>query len=95
MFYPISGYFTANGAIASDARTGEYGYRSSIGSCNLRYDADINTPDLAYTQKTITTMYNHCTRGVVVELASKYTSVEDDLINYDPGKMLNWAKEEF
>ena len=36
MFYPISGYFTANGAIASDAGTGEYGYRSSIGSCNLR-----------------------------------------------------------
>lgn len=67
----------------------------NIGSCNLRYDADINTPDLAYTQKTITAMYNHCTRGVVVELASKYTSVEDDLINYDPGKMLNWAKEEF
>ena len=26
MFYPISGYFTANGAIVSDAGTGEYGY---------------------------------------------------------------------
>ena len=30
MFYPISGYFAANGAIASDSRAGEYGDRSSI-----------------------------------------------------------------
>lgn len=67
----------------------------NVGSCNLRYDADINTDDLAYTQKTISAMYKHCTRGVIVELASKYTSIEDELINYDPGQMLNWAKEEF
>ena len=67
----------------------------NVGSSNLRYDADITIKDLDYTKRTINTMYAHCTRGVVVALASKYTSIEDDLINYNPGDILNWAKEEF
>ena len=40
-------------------------------------------------------MYKHCTRGVVMMLASTFTSTEDELINYNPGDILNWAKEEF
>lgn len=67
----------------------------NVGSSNLRYDADTTKSDLEYTKNTIQTMYKHCTRGLVMMLASKYTSTEDGLIDYDPGEMLNWAKEEF
>lgn len=67
----------------------------NVGSSNLRYDADITLNDEEYTKKTIQAMYNHCNRGVIVALASKYTTIKDELINHDPGKILNWAKEEF
>jgi hypothetical protein len=84
----VSDWFSLDTDLARD-------WAINVGSSNLRYDADITMKDLDYTKKTINAMYNHCNRGVVVALASKYTSIEDDLINYDPGNILNWAKEEF
>jgi len=67
----------------------------NVGSNNLRYDADTTKSDLEYTKNTIQAMFKHCTRGVVTMLASSYTATDDGLINYNPGEMLNWAKEEF
>lgn len=67
----------------------------NVGSNNLRYDADLTMDDIEYTKKTLQQMYKHCNQGVVSLLASKYTSMEDSLINHDPGALLNWAKEEF
>jgi SAM-dependent methyltransferase len=67
----------------------------NIGSCNLRYDADIKTLDDEYLQNTIRTMYEHANNGIVILLASNISDIEDGLINYDPGLILNWAQKEF
>jgi SAM-dependent methyltransferase len=67
----------------------------NIGSCNLRYDADIKSSDIEYLQNTIHAMYKHANDGIVILLASDISSVEDGLINYDPGSILNWAQKEF
>jgi|LakMenEpi03Aug12_release.lakeMendotaPanAssembly.Ray.scaffolds.fasta_scaffold204494_5 hypothetical protein len=67
----------------------------NIGSCNLRYDTDITTDDIEYTQNTIKKMYAHCTKGLVIMLASDISGNPDGLINYNPGSLLNWAQLEF
>jgi SAM-dependent methyltransferase len=67
----------------------------NAGSCNLRYDADIVTTDEEYTKKTITAMYDHCTKGVILLLASSLIDVEDGLVNHNPGSIFNWAQQEF
>jgi SAM-dependent methyltransferase len=67
----------------------------NIGSCNLRYDADIKTLDDEYLKNTIRTMYKHANNGVVILLASEASSFEDGLLNYNAGSILNWALKEF
>jgi SAM-dependent methyltransferase len=67
----------------------------NAGSSNLRYDADTITTDEEYTKKTITAMYDHCKKGVVLLLASSLIDVEDGLINHNPGSIFNWAQQEF
>jgi SAM-dependent methyltransferase len=67
----------------------------NAGSCNLRYDADTVTTDEEYTKKTITTMYDHANKGIVLLLASSLIEVEDGLINHNPGSLFNWAQQEF
>lgn len=67
----------------------------NIGSCNLRYDADTVTNDMEYLQRTIENMYQRANTGVVVTLASVLPEIEDGLINYNPGDVLNWAQSKF
>jgi len=67
----------------------------NIGSCNLRYDADIKTSDNDYLQNTIRTMLQHADKGAVILLTSSVTDIDDGLINYDPGLIFNWAQKEF
>jgi SAM-dependent methyltransferase len=67
----------------------------NIGSCNLRYDTDIKTKDIDYLYKTLNVMYKHANNGVVILLASDAPGIEDGLINYNPGTILNWAQKEF
>lgn len=67
----------------------------NAGSCNLRYDADTVTSDEEYTKNTITAMYNHCTKGVILLLASSLIDIEDGLVNHNPGSIFNWAQQEF
>ena len=67
----------------------------NIGSCNLRYDADIKTSDNDYLQNTIRTMLQYAKKGAVILLTSSITDIDDGLINHDPGVVLNWAQKEF
>jgi len=67
----------------------------NIGSCNLRYDADIKSSDIEYLQKTIHAMLQHANKGIAVLLTSDMPGIEDGLINHDPGLILNWAQKEF
>lgn len=67
----------------------------NIGSLNLRYDHSTELSDIEYLQKTIEVMYDKCNIGVVVLLSSDRTEIEDSLINYNPGDVLNWATEKF
>lgn len=65
----------------------------SIGSNNLRYDADMTIDDFDYLCKTIDTMYNHANQGLVLVLTSgKFTN---GLISHNPGKIFNWCQEKF
>lgn len=67
----------------------------NAGSCNLRYDADTVTSDEEYTKNTITAMYDHCTKGVILLLASSLIDIDDGLVNHNPGSIFNWAQREF
>jgi hypothetical protein len=67
----------------------------NIGSCNLRYDADIKTSDDDHLKKTLHAMANHAQKGVVVLLTSDIVDIDDGLINRNPGDILNWAQKEF
>jgi hypothetical protein len=67
----------------------------NIASCNLRYDANLTIDDIEYTRNTISKMYQHCTRGLVIMLTSDMSNSVDELINHNPGDMLNWAQKEF
>jgi len=62
----------------------------NIGSCNLRYDADMKRDDFTYACDTIEKMYKHATKGLVVLIS--YT---EGLIQHDPGKILNWSQRKF
>jgi len=68
----------------------------NIGSCDLRYDADIKKDDDEYMQSTIESMYNHANKGIIVILASDRSETKDDgLINRNAGDVLNWAQKKF
>lgn len=67
----------------------------NIGSCNLRYDADVVNDDFEFTKKSLQCMYEHCDKGIVTMFTSKFAKVDDGLINHDPGDILNWAQENF
>lgn len=67
----------------------------NIGSCNLRYDADIKSTDNEYLQNTVHTMLRHADKGAIILLTSSITDIDDGLINHDPGLILNWAQKEF
>ena len=65
----------------------------NIGSCNLRYDADMKKDDFTYLQETITKMYEHANEGVVLLLSSRMQA--DGLVNHDPGRIFNWAQKKY
>jgi hypothetical protein len=67
----------------------------NIHSLNLRYDADIIRDDKSYRLETISQMYKHANKGVIVLLASDIAQKDDGLISTDPGELLNWAQGKF
>ena len=66
----------------------------NVNSLNLRYDGSTIT-DWEYFTKTMTAMYEHAERGVIVMLASDILKIEDGLINWSPGDVLNWCQSTF
>ena len=40
-------------------------------------------------------MYEHALRGVAVMLSSDITGIDDGLINWSPGEVLNWCQSTF
>ena len=66
----------------------------NVNSLNLRYDGDM-MDNWEYFTKTISAMYDHAERGVAVMLASDVTEVQDGLINWSPGEVLNWCQKTF
>jgi len=67
----------------------------NIGSSNLRYDADTVRDDMTYLKDTITAMMKHCDKGSLILLASDNVKLDDGLISWDAGKILNWAQKTF
>jgi SAM-dependent methyltransferase len=65
----------------------------SIGSNNLRYDANTKLNDFDYTIKTIDVMYKHATQGIVILLTSG--KLANGLISHDAGKLLNWCQRKY
>jgi len=71
----------------------------NIGSNNLRYDGDTVRDNMTYLQDTIKSMMAHCEKGSIILLSSDggdlLDGVDDGLINWNPGEVLNWAQKEF
>jgi SAM-dependent methyltransferase len=67
----------------------------NICSNNLRYDADTKRENLQYMQDTLKSMMNHCNKGSIIMLSSDSSGVDDGLINWNAGDILNWAQKEF
>lgn len=66
----------------------------NVNSLNLRYDG-MTITNWEYFTKTIQSMYDHAERGVIVMLASDIPKIEDGLINWNPGDVLNWCQGTF
>lgn len=67
----------------------------NVNSLNLRYDKDLTKDNWEYFKASIKAMYECATSGVAVMLASDLPGIEDGLINWNPGDVLNWAQKEF
>ena len=68
----------------------------NVGSCDLRYDANLKLDDNEYMQSTLKKMYQHANKGIVAIFASDQSKTNDDgLINRNAGDVLNWAQKEF
>jgi SAM-dependent methyltransferase len=68
----------------------------NIGSCDLRYDANLKLDDNEYMESTLKKMYHHANKGIVAIFASDQAKMkEDGLINRNAGNILNWAQKEF
>jgi SAM-dependent methyltransferase len=67
----------------------------NVNSLNLRYDKDLTKDDWEYFKASVKSMYNCATSGVAVMLASDLPGIEDGLINYNPGDVINWTQKEF
>lgn len=67
----------------------------NVNSLNLRYDRDLTKDNWEYFKASIKAMYECATSGVAVMLASDIPGIEDGLINYNPGDVINWAQKEF
>lgn len=67
----------------------------NVNSLNLRYDKDLTMDNWEYFKASVKAMYECATSGVAVMLASDLPGIEDGLINYNPGDVINWAQKEF
>ena len=61
----------------------------NIGSNNLRYDGDTIKTDQQYLLDTIDNMIQHANKGAVVLLTSDKVKIEDGLISWNAGDILN------
>jgi hypothetical protein len=66
----------------------------NVNSLNLRYDG-MTITNWEYFTKTIQSMYDHAERGVIVMLTSDIPKIDDGLINWNPGEVLNWCQGTF
>ena len=68
----------------------------NVGSCDLRYDANLKLDDNEYMHSTLKKMYQHANKGIVAIFASDQSKTNDDgLINRNAGDILNWAQTKF
>jgi len=67
----------------------------NINSSNIRYDADTVRDNMTYLQDTIKSMVEHSTKGSIVLLASDNVNLDDGLLSWNAGELLNWAQKEF
>jgi hypothetical protein len=61
----------------------------SIGSHDVRYDADTVMDDKAYLMNTINHMYNCCNDGMAIMLASDILQQDDGITTWNSGQLLN------
>jgi len=67
----------------------------NIGSHDVRYDADSVTSDMDYLMKTIESMYNNCTMGLSIMLASDTLQQDEGIITWPAGDVLNMVLSKF
>ena len=67
----------------------------SIGSHDVRYDANIKLTDKEYLLESIKKMYNCANEGIVIMLASNILQQEEGIITWDAGKLLNDVLKDF
>ena len=61
----------------------------SIGSHDVRFDADTVLDDKAYLMETINKMYNCCNDGLAIMLASDILQQDDGITTWNAGQILN------
>ena len=52
----------------------------NVGSCDLRYDANLKLDDNEYLQSTLTKMYQHANKGIIAIFASDQSEIKDDVL---------------
>jgi SAM-dependent methyltransferase len=74
---------------------GEADWCISIGSHDVRYDADSVMSDLDYLKNTIKKMYQSCNSGLAIMLASDTLQQDDGIITWSAPDALDYALKEF
>tara|TARA_R100001510_G_C7612342_1_gene175475 strand:+ start:175 stop:879 length:705 start_codon:yes stop_codon:yes gene_type:complete len=67
----------------------------SVGSHDVRYDANLKLSDKEYLLETIKKMYNCAKEGVVIMLASDILRQDEGIITWNAGELLNDILKEF
>lgn len=65
----------------------------NINSNNFKYTNDEVTNKQLF--KTIDKMYKHANKGLILVLASELVKTESEWIKYNPGEILNWARDKY
>ena len=67
----------------------------SIGSHDVRYDANLKLSDKEYLIESIKKMYNSANQGVAIMLASDILQQDDGIITWNAGELLNDILKDF
>ena len=67
----------------------------SIGSHDVRYDANLKLSDKEYLIESIKKMYNSANQGIAIMLASDILQQDDGIITWNAGELLNDILKDF